>query len=324
MKRRSVLPELIILIFLTLTAAAVVYLNMSVHREPAVVITEVSEPPVLPEVTPSPLPAAETTSEPVPEPTVRPAPPVMQRDLHYDKTSYDAITDILTEFRYNGTAARGKIDTLLETLKSRDTEQGTMWENIINYWIYANTDMVLNRDCLPDGLADDSSLCIVILGYKLENDGSMSDELVKRCEVGLTCAKQYPNAYIAVTGGGTALNSDNTEAGVMADWLAERGVDRSRIIIENNSQTTGQNAQFTLAILRDSYPEIRSVAIVSSGYHIPEGSLVFYEEAQLNAYKYCIEPLNIVSNAYVDMGFSYFGNINSQASYIWELADVSY
>ena len=33
--------------------------------------------------------------------------------------------------------------------------------------------MELNYNVLPDGLPDDNSLCIVILGYRLEDDGSM-------------------------------------------------------------------------------------------------------------------------------------------------------
>lgn len=322
MKRKSILPQFIILILLTLAAAWVAYLNLTVHREspaetpmPAAVETEAPE---IEEPSPTPEPTPE------PESMELAAPPEKQRDVHYTKASYDAITEILEDYRYNGSAALDRIRAQLEVIKSVDPEQGAMWENIINYWIFVNTDIELHESALPDGLAEDDSLCIVILGFRLEDDGSMSEELVKRCEVGLTCAEQYPNAFVAVTGGGTAANSDNTEAGVMADWLCERGIDRSRIIIEDNSQTTGQNAQYTLALIRDYYTQIRDIAIVSSGYHVPEGSLVFYEEAQLNAYKYCIEPLNIVSNAYVDMGFSFFGNVHSQASYIWELAEVTY
>lgn len=324
MKRKSILPQFIILILLTLAAAWVAYLNLTVHREspaeppmPAAVETEA---PQIKEPSPTP----EPTPEPEPEPTEPPPPPVKQRNLWYTKTSYDAINEILEQYRYNGAAALGIIRSQLEIIKAVDSEQGAMWENIINYWIYVNTELELNENRLPEGLSDDDSLCIVILGFQLEEDGSMSEELVKRCEVGLACAQQYPNAYVAVTGGGTAAKSDNTEAGVMAEWLVERGIDRSRIIVEDNSKTTGQNAQFTLAIIRDNFPQIRDIAIVSSGYHIAEGSMVFYEETQLNAYKYCIEPLNIVSNAYVDMGFSFFGNVHSQAEYIWQLAEVTY
>lgn len=322
MKRKSFLPEFIILILLFFAAAWVIYLNSGAHREPPVVTPAPTEEPI---AAAEPSPAPEPEPEPTPEPTSEPpAPPVKQRNLRYNKASYDAINEILEQYRYNGASALNIINAQLETVKAVDPEQGAMWENIINYWIYVNTEIELHEGRLPDGLAEDDSLCIVILGFRLEQDGSMSEELVKRCEVGLACAEQYPNAYVAVTGGGTAPKSENTEAGVMADWLCEHGVDRSRIIVEERSKTTGQNAQYTLAIIRDNFPQIRDIAIVSSGYHIPEGSMVFYVESQLNAYKYCIEPLNIASNAFVDMGFSFFGNVHSQAEYIRQLAEVTY
>lgn len=331
MAKKNLLWELPLLLVLTAAAAVVIYMNNGAHKTAPVPTAQtaiVSTAPAAEESENAPLPTPEETSAPsptpkAPVPTVF-VPPMQQRDFVYTQRSYQAITDILAEFRYNGLSASNRIGGLIEELKDENPEQGAVWENIISYWMYVNTDIILNRDILPDGLPEDESLCIVILGYRLENDGSMSEELVKRCEVGLASAEKYPNAYIAVTGGGTAAQSDATEAEVMADWFCERGIDRERLIIENRSRTTGENAQFTLAILRDSYPDIKSLAIVSSNYHIPEGSMVFYEETQLNAYKYCIEPLNIVSNAFTDMGFSYYGNVHSQASYIWELADPIY
>ena len=57
----------------------------------------------------------------------------------------------------------------------------------------------------PEGLPDDDSLCIVILGYSLSPYGEVRDELMTRLDAGIEVAEKYPNAYILVTGGGTAL-----------------------------------------------------------------------------------------------------------------------
>ena len=63
---------------------------------------------------------------------------------------------------------------------------------------------------------------------------------------GLASAQKYPNAYVAVTGGGTAKNNPNaTEADQMAAWMIANGLDENRLIVENKSKSTVQNAQFT-------------------------------------------------------------------------------
>ena len=176
----------------------------------------------------------------------------------------------------DGEEAAEEIDWLLDTLKETDISQGELWEDIMDYWKYANTDLVINSESLPDNLPKDDSLAIVILGYVLNDDGSMRDELIGRLQVGLDCAKQYPNAYVVCTGGGTAKdNQDVTEAGQMGAWLLENGLAEERLILENQSRSTIENAQFTLDILYTDYPQVDSVAIVSSDYHITRGSLLF-------------------------------------------------
>ena len=74
----------------------------------------------------------------------------------------------------------------------------------------------------------------------------MKDELVGRLQTALASAQKYPNAYVAVTGGGTAKNNPNAiEADQMAVWIIANGLDDNRLIVENKSKSTVQNAQFT-------------------------------------------------------------------------------
>ncbi len=179
---------------------------------------------------------------------------------------------------------------------------------------------------LPDGLPEDESLCIVVLGFQLHPDGSMSEELVGRCETALASAEKYPNALIAVTGGGTAWqNPSATEAGVMAAWLTARGVEPERILIEDASLTTADNAAFTCKLLCEQHPEVRALAIVTSDYHLPLGLLLFQEEALLTEYETGTRPFEVISNAALDTQ----GRVNPdspmmQKSYLWSLADPKY
>ena len=161
-----------------------------------------------------------------------------------------------------------------------------------------NSGLEIHENVLPDGLPDTDELCIVALGFQLNPDGSMKDELTERLKVVLNSAEKYPNAKIVCTGGGTATeNEEATEAGRMAEWLAENGISPDRIIVENESKTTAQNAMFTLNRLEEEYPQVRKLAIISSDYHIATGTLLFGAESVLLSDGSGSEPYAIVSNA---------------------------
>ena len=110
----------------------------------------------------------------------------------------------------------------------------------------------------------------------------MRDELIERLNVALTAAQKYPDAVIVCTGGGTAANDpSSTEAGKMRDWLEMHGVDHVRLIAEDRSLTTAQNAMYTFDLLTEREPQVNRIAIISSDYHIATGTLLFGAEAIL-------------------------------------------
>ena len=166
----------------------------------------------------------------------------------------------------------------LSALASADPVLGEKWARIMDLW---ETPVTVNAQ-LPDGLPDDDSLCLVALGFQLNPDGTMREELIGRLETVLSAAEKYPRALIACTGGGTAPEDPSaTEAGRMAEWLAAQGVDPSRLIVEDRSLTTAQNAILTLNLLERQYPQVRRLAVISSDYHIATGTLLFGAEAIL-------------------------------------------
>lgn len=150
-----------------------------------------------------------------------------------------------------------------------------MWHNIMDSWTYNNYHMPIYEDVLPDGLPQDDSLCIVIMGYGLNPDGSMKQELVDRLRAGLDSAIKYPNAYVAVTGGATSDVPGVTEAGQMARWLSVQGISDDRIIKESKAYSTTENAINVHKILMDRYPEVTSLAVVTSDYHIRQSCTMF-------------------------------------------------
>jgi len=100
------------------------------------------------------------------------------------------------------------------------------------------------------------------------------------------------------TGGGTAANNKEvTEAGLMGEWLKEHGVDEGRLIIEDASHTTAENARFSYNILLADYPQVKSVALVSSSYHIAWGSLLFEASFLKAASEQQSPEIHVISNA---------------------------
>lgn len=207
------------------------------------------------------------------------------------------IRQLLYYYQYHQDAAETDIARLIDEITELDPDQGDKWRRIMDFWSWMNREMEKVPDCLPDGLPEDNSLCIVVFGYALLSDGSMKSELVGRLQTALNSAEKYPNAYILCTGGGTAADNSNvTEAGQMARWLIAHGIDESRIIRESSSHNTAQNARYSCRLLREKYPQVTSLALVTSSYHIRRGCLVFNTESVLSD-----SGLEIVGNAiYLD------------------------
>lgn len=105
---------------------------------------------------------------------------------------------------------------------------------------------------------------IIILGFALENDGSMKQPLIERLQAGLAIAKKYPNSKIIVTGG--SAKNGITEAEAMSKWLLEKGVDKNRIVLEKSASDTVENALCTTAILETM--EITDATLVTNATHM--------------------------------------------------------
>jgi len=317
--------NIVLIILLCIALAGLLFLRWSVRETPAApVIAETAPPQPLPTVTPEPTPTPAPMPTPSPVPT--PEPTVFVPPQGYTEESYNLVSDMVYAYADKQEEAADIIRADLEKLNALDPALGAFWTKLMQTWSEVNSDLTVTPGVLPDDLPEDGSLCIVVLGFQLESDGTMAPELLGRCETALRCAEKYPNALIAVTGGGTAWsNPSATEAGVMADWLTAHGVEASRILKEDASRTTGDNAEFTVRLLVENHPEVKALAIVSSDYHVPLGVLLFQEEALLREYETGVLPFSVVSNAAYDTG----GYIRPdspmmQKMWLWGLADPHY
>ena len=208
------------------------------------------------------------------------------------------VRNLVNYYHYYEEDAALDYELALEQIRARDPALADTWANILTFWHDINNPGAVYSSILPDGLPEDDSLCIVVMGYQLQSNGAMRPELEARMEVTLASARKYPNAYILCTGGSTASkNGIVTEAGQMAKWLKRNGIDASRIIVEDNAMSTIQNAIYGCQLLYRDYPQVRSLAVVTSDYHIYNSCLYFHTQAALDAYESGIQPMRVVGNA---------------------------
>ena len=162
----------------------------------------------------------------------------------------------------------GKIESCLDALEAESPAEGALWRRIMTDWARLNEAGFEDHRVLPDDLPQDDSLCVVVFGYGLDADGSIRPELEDRLYVALNAARQYPDAYVAVTGGQTSEVASVTEGGQMAAWLRAQGVAESRLIVEDQALSTTQNAANTYKLLTSAYPQVKTLAVVTSDYHV--------------------------------------------------------
>ncbi len=89
-----------------------------------------------------------------------------------------------------------------------------------------------------------------------------------------TLAKRYPNAKLVFTGGsGKLLSQDIKEADVLEPLLAILGMDPNRVIYENKSRNTYENATLTKSLINPGPDE--TWVLVTSAFHMPRSMGVF-------------------------------------------------
>ena len=126
----------------------------------------------------------------------------------------DMVRQLILYYSVYGSEADEKTAELLSELQTADPVAGGKWADILQLWKDVNTSLEIHENILPDGLPDTDELCLVTLGFQLNPDGSMKNELIERLKVAKACAEKYPNALLVCTGGPTASGSpEATEAG---------------------------------------------------------------------------------------------------------------
>ena len=147
----------------------------------------------------------------------------------------------------------------------------------------------------PDG--------IIVLGGAIDSETSAArktvelDSSAERVLTMLQLARRFPQARIAFSGGsGNLFLNSVSEAPIAAQLLDEFGVSRDRILLEDNSRTTAENASMLRAKLAPRPGE--RWLLVTSAFHMPRAIGVFRKAGfQVEAY-----PVDWRTRGWADAG----------------------
>lgn len=116
---------------------------------------------------------------------------------------------------------------------------------------------------------------VVVLGCQVRGT-SPSKMLRRRLDAACELLDRYPDVKCVVSGG-KGSDESISEAECMRNYLVEKGISESRIIMEDKSTTTFENMKFTFEKL-DELGIDRDITIVTDGYHQYRAGLIAKEQ----------------------------------------------
>lgn len=111
----------------------------------------------------------------------------------------------------------------------------------------------------------------VILGSKVNTDGTLSPRLIARLDKGIELYNQNLIKTIIVSGG-TGKENRN-EAEVMKQYLLTHNIPNENIIADGNGNNTAATAKNSAAIMKAH--GLKSVVIISQFFHLTRATLAF-------------------------------------------------
>ena len=107
---------------------------------------------------------------------------------------------------------------------------------------------------------------VVVLGAQTHGDRP-SRTLRERLDLAYDYLMEHPDAVCFVTGG-QGRDETYTEAYVMHKYLLEKGVDESRVVMEDAAHNTRENLIFSRELAQNMGVDTESVLIITSEFHL--------------------------------------------------------
>lgn len=110
---------------------------------------------------------------------------------------------------------------------------------------------------------------LVVLGNRLNDDGSITKYQVERLEMALEIIEKYNPIKVILSGGIANPIPNKSEAEAMEEYLINKGIDKSLLIKEDKSHSTGENALYSVPIATSLGAD--TIIVCTSDYHLADG-----------------------------------------------------
>lgn len=108
-------------------------------------------------------------------------------------------------------------------------------------------------------------MVVILLGNRMNDDGSISDIQKERLEMLLKIDQQFDVYRYILSGGMPNQLAGISEAEGMYNYLVGKGMDPNRLIKEEKSYSTVDNAKYSVPIAKELGADV--IMVCSSSYH---------------------------------------------------------
>lgn len=125
------------------------------------------------------------------------------------------------------------------------------------------------------GVADNISYsedAVIVLGAGIRGD-KVTLPLKMRLDKAIEYHCKNPEALIVVTGG-QGFQETVTEACAMEKYLVEQGVEKNKIIKEENATSTAENMEYSKVLLDKYFENDYSIVVVTNNFHVFRGTRI--------------------------------------------------
>lgn len=145
--------------------------------------------------------------------------------------------------------------------------------------------------------------CIIVLGAAVKGERP-SVALRERILAAYDYLEKNPDT-VAVLSGGQGKGENISEAECMRRELTARGIDESRLILEDKSTSTSENIKNTLDIIGDDYA---SLAVVTNNFHVYRALRLVFAQTDIKTYAISAPFRNPIVLHYMVREFIGLGN----------------
>lgn len=106
---------------------------------------------------------------------------------------------------------------------------------------------------------------VVVLGNRLNDDGTITDLQKDRLEMAIELEELIKPEYFILSGGVANPKALKSEAQAMYDYLVEKGINKDKLLLEDKSHSTVENALYSVPMVVKLDADV--LIVCSSPYH---------------------------------------------------------